>query len=189
MLELENQLNELNRSLIAEKRKVRKIAYAKLKRKTIKKLKLVRRLAIKKLKDYPNLYLIDKTSISVISVNSHKRRYWDNKRLNICVAYNFNLGYGFAYMDNINQITKNNIAVLLSCIKPNCEESIILTDNRHKYANNVEKAVSQTIERLFAQIKNPIYTQLKNNEIKTYNELLNSYKLRLKEFNIIPINF
>jgi hypothetical protein len=187
--ELESQLDEINKSLIAEKRKVRKESYGKLKRKTIKKLKVIRRLAIQKLKAYPNIYLIDKTAISIVSVNRHKRRYWLNHRLNLCIAYNFSLGYGFAVMDNLNQITKGNVNTLLAYIKPNCDNPILLTDNRHKYANSVEKAISQTIERLFAQIKNPIYTQLKNNEIKTFSQLFNVYKLRLKEFNIIPINF
>jgi len=189
MLELENQLAEINKSLIVEKRKTRKIAYAKLKRKIVKKLKIVRKLAIKKLKDYPNIFLVDKTSISIVSVNRHKRRYWLNHRLNLCIAYNFKFGYGFAMMDNINQITKNNIAVLLAYIKPNSDSPILLTDNRHKYATNIEKAISQTIERLFAQIKNPIYTQLKHGEIRTFSQLMNIYKLRLKQFKIEPINF
>jgi hypothetical protein len=193
MLELENQLNELNRSLIAEKRKARKIAYAKLKRKTIKKLKLVRRLAIKKLKDYPNIFLVDKTAISIISVGKHKQRYYREGKyyytVDLAIAYNFNLGYGFAYASSIQQITKTDIKTLLEYIKPNCEEPIILSDNRHKYANNVEKTISQTIERLFSQIKNPIYTMLKEDKIKDFNDLLNAYCDKLNEFNIIPINF
>jgi len=191
--ELENQLAEVNKALIREKRKVRKETYAKLKRKIVKKLKIVRKLAIKKLKDYPNIFLVDKTAISIISVGKHKQRYFREGKyyytIDLAIAYNFNLGYGFAYASSIQQITKTDIKTLLEYIKPNCDNPILLTDNRHKYANNVEKAISQTIERLFSQIKNPIYTMLKEDKIKDFNDLLNAYCDKLNEFNIIPINF
>ena len=193
MLELENQLDEINKSLVAEKRKVRKEAYAKLKRKIVKKLKTIRNLVIKKLTTYENVFFVDKTAISVIGVNKHKQRYFREGRyyytIDLAIAYNFKFGYGFAYASSIQQITKTDIDKLLEYIKPNCYNPILLSDNRHKYANNMEKTVTQTIERLFSQIKNPIYSLIKDGKINSFNDLLNAYCLQLQKFKIEPINF
>jgi hypothetical protein len=186
---LKEQLKDLNKSLIKEKRKVKRQAFSKLKRKVLKKLKIVKHLAVENLLSYSNIFLIDKTSISVVSVKQKKKRYYGNYKINLAIAYNFALGYGFAYANSINQITRKDIEMLLKYIKPNCDNPILLTDNRHKYATNIEKTVSQTIERLFSMIKKPIYTLLNNGYITSFNDLLEAYKQKLKEFNIIPINF
>jgi hypothetical protein len=186
---LEEQLKDVNYMLISEKRKVRKREYRELKNKILRKLKMIKHLAKEKLLTYNNIFLIDKTSISIVSVKQKKKRYYGNYKINLAIAYNFALGYGFAYANSINQITRKDIETLLKYIKPNCDNPILLTDNRHKYANNVEKAISQTIERLFSRIKKPIYTLLNNGYITSFNDLLKAYKEKLKEFNIIPINF
>jgi hypothetical protein len=186
---LNEQLKEINRSLIKEKRKTKRIAFSKIKRKILKKLKIVKNLAIRYLLSYPNIYLIDSTAISINPVKHY--RYLKDYRLNFLIAYNFNLGYGWAVLTKIiNRIARKDMEKLQVRIYANCENPIILCDLRNKYANRVDKTVSQTIERLFSWIKKPIYTDIENiKETITFNELLEFYKMKFEQYNIIPINF
>jgi hypothetical protein len=186
---LNEQLKELNKSLIKEKRKVKRLAFKKLKRKVLRKLKIVKHLAVQNLLNYSNIFIIDSTAISINPIKHY--RYLKDYRLNFLIAYNFNLGYGWALMTKIiNRIARKDMEKLRERIYVNCDNPIILCDLRNKYASQVDKTVSQTIERLFGWIKKPIYSVIQDiKETITFEELLELYKIKFEQFNIIPINF
>jgi len=181
---LNENLREINKSLLKEKRKTKRIGFQKIKRKILKKLKIVSKLAIRHLLDYPEIYLVDSTAISIKPIK-HKR-YLGEYRLNFLIAYNFKLGYGWALLTKTLKIRRKDMEKLHRRIKANCKNPIVLADSRNKYANCVDKTISQTIERLFSWIKKPIYSYCKD---ITFQELLELYKMKFEQYNIIPINF
>jgi hypothetical protein len=181
---LNENLREINRSLIKEKRKTKRQQFSKIKRKILKKLKIVAKMAIRNLLNYPEIYLVDSTAISIKPIK-HKR-YLENYKLNFLIAYNFKLGYGWALLTETLRIRRKDMEKLHRRIKANCKNAIVLADSRNKYANCVDKTISQTIERLFSWIKKPIYPYCKD---ITFDELLDLYKMKFEQYHIIPINF
>ena len=78
------------------------------------------------------------------------------------------------------------------------DQIIVLTDNRHRVSITIPKRETMVIERVFSQIKKPIYAEIKKYQkynkglIYTnlpYEKIFNLYCERLKDLKIYPLNF
>lgn len=190
--QLEKEIKNVNHELIREKRKTYKKRLQIRKKKLLKEYKQFKKflLELAKMRKL-DIWLIDLTAISVKTLKTKKQRYFkDSEKYyndkNLLVAYNFKHGYGYAIETEYTQITKRDLQKLLNLLPNNAE---VITDNRHKYVQTLNKSFTMQIERLFGWIKKPIYKQLKTNKITTIEQLINLYKKELQKWNIIPYGF
>ena len=198
--EIEIEVKHLNseRMRYAHKRN-NKTRMEALKRQ-IKKLKIERKtiieLAVKK------GYLIDATSMSVISVKSHTARYLRNKddyynEHNFIFAKHENTLY--AYLTSNINIRSKDLSIMKALIhKVERKDIIFVTDNRHNYCITASKKYTMEIERIFSRIKKPIYRKLKPkqrwaNRIfytdVSIERLFDMYLTQFKKLNVKPLNF
>jgi len=181
----------------ANKKKKRYLVKASLRKE--KKLRKILRKIIKDL--VANGFLVDLTTLSVLPLSLKKSRFLRNEKgyyqKSLLIAKKDKLM--FAYLTNNSQIVKADIQIFKTLIERQLKEKIIfLTDNRHKVSITVSKSVTMEIERIFSQIKKPIYCEIKkyqkfnNGKIYTdleYDTVFNLYCERLKRLNIHPLNF
>ena len=146
-------------------------------------------------------FIVDLTTISVLPLSLKKSRFLRNNegyhKKSMLVAKRDKLM--FAYLTNNSQIVKYDIQIFKTLIERQLKENIIiLTDNRHKISINIPKRESMVIERVFSQIKKPIYAEIKKYQkynkglVYTdmpYDRIFNLYCERLKALNIYPLNF
>jgi len=206
--EIEYNLDAVNYELIREKRKTKKQKLLRLKRKLLKQYKTYKRsLKVLHRKHDLDVWNIDLTSMSVVAKNENKARYLRNMEkyfsdYNFLVAFNFKRNIGFSLLTKYQQITKTDLAIIQNYIRRIDKYAEIITDNRHKYTNNLNKDFTMEIERLFAWIKHPILKEIKDlrytKRVKgkslifhdlDVNILLSMYKQQFKYRHIQPINF
>jgi len=146
-------------------------------------------------------FIVDLTTISVLPLSLKKSRFLRNNegyhKKSMLMAKRDKLM--FAYLTNNSQIVKYDIQIFKTLIERQLKENIIiLTDNRHKVSITVSKKTTMVIERVFSQIKKPIYAEIKKYQkynkglIYTnlpYEKIFNLYCKRLKDLNIYPLNF
>jgi hypothetical protein len=190
--QIKKEIKEINHKLMGEKRKTYKIKLWKKRKRLIKQYKEIKKTLIKLHKKHLlDIWLIDLTAISIKPLSLKKSRYLKTlgkyyNDENLLIAYNFHLGYGYSLKTKYTQITKRDLAKLLNLLP---KDAIVITDNRHKYVQTLNKSFTMTIERLFGWIKKPIYTQIKNMENLTISQLIQIYKHQLQKWNIITYGF
>jgi len=183
-----NNANKIRKRylVLASKRKERKLR---------KYLRIILRNLIEK------GFLVDLTTISVLPLSLKKSRFLRNSegyhKKALLVAKRKSLM--FAYLTNNSQIVKHDVEIFKTLIERQLKENIIiLTDNRHKVSITVNKRTTMVIERVFSQIKKPIYAEIKKYQkynkglVYTdipYDRIFNLYCNRLKALNIYPLNF
>ena len=164
-----------------------------------RKLRKYLRIILKQLTEKG--FLVDLTTISVLPLSLKKSRFLRNSegyhKKALLVAKRKSLM--FAYLTNNSQIVKHDVEIFKTLIERQLKENIIiLTDNRHKVSITVNKRTTMEIERVFSQMKKPIYAEIKKYQnynkglIYTnlpYDKIFNLYCERLKDLNIYPLNF
>ena len=194
-----NQIKNLRIYRRNNANKVKKRYLVKASKRKEKKLRKNLKVILRNLVDKG--FIVDLTTISVLPLSLKKSRFLRNNlgyyKKSMLVAKRDKLM--FAYLTNNSQIIKYDIQIFKTLIERQLKEKIIiLTDNRHKVSITVNKRTTMEIERVFSQMKKPIYAEIKKYQkynkglIYTnlpYDKIFNLYCERLKRLNIHPLNF
>jgi len=198
--EINSEIKSLNKERMRYAHKNNNKTKMTILKRQIKKLRIERNTIIKLAIERG--FLIDLTSLSVVSVNSHKSRYLRNKtkyhnEFNFIFAKHGNTLY--AYLTSKSQIRNRDLTIMKALIhKTEKREIIFVTDNRHRFCITASKKYTQEIERVFSRIKKPIYKILKgkqhyeDNKLYTdmsIEQLFNLYMEQFKRLNVKPLNF
>ena len=194
-----NQIKNLRIYRRNNANKVKKRYLVKASKRKEKKLRKNLKVILRNLVDKG--FIVDLTTISVLPLSLKKSRFLRNSegyhKKALLVAKRKSLM--FAYLTNNSQIVKHDVEIFKTLIERQLKENIIiLTDNRHKVSITVNKRTTMEIERVFSQMKKPIYAEIKKYQnynkglIYTnlpYDKIFNLYCERLKRLNIHPLNF
>lgn len=150
-----------------------------------------------------NMFLVDYTSISCVTLETHKNRYLLTKK-NEYYPYGFLVAkcvltnHKYAMMVKGSQITQRDLNKFHKQIEQQLGYKIkLVTDNRHNHALLASKKDTMLIEVEFGGLKTKLYKMLKplqyhhNNKIVTlisFHNLLKLYMYRMKLCQITIIN-
>ena len=194
-----NQIKNLRIYRRNNANKVKKRYLVKASKRKEKKLRKNLKVILRNLVDKG--FIVDLTTISVLPLSLKKSRFLRNNlgyyKKSMLVAKRDKLM--FAYLTNNSQIIKYDIQIFKTLIERQLKEKIIiLTDNRHRVSITIPKRETMVIERVFSQIKKPIYAEIKKYQKynkglvytnMSYDKIFNLYCKRLKDLNIYPLNF
>lgn len=202
-LEILGKIYDINRYLksINKKPKSVRLLIRRVAKSELRNLKEKQSSLLQQLKQHS--YLIDLTVMSVVGLSAKKSRYLrDTKGI-----YHNDIAFlvakkgdrMFAYKTKYSQILAKELNQFKAILHNITKESVsFLTDNRHRFAITVSKHTTMEIERVFSRLKKPIYAELKRRQYWkngllitniTIEDLFEIYFKRMKELNILGVNF